>query len=119
MNRRVSNTKKIEAQAMVARSIARGVLDAVKGERQDYVIEVYRPAPTWLTEPSDEDEPGVLAVTTDPEMAVRYTDHGEARRAVKDAVAKHPTTSFRLGVLPPLPQKQQAASAGQRNTQED
>lgn len=104
MKKKVRNTKQIEAQAMVARSIARGVLDVVKGERQDYVIEVYRPAPTWLTEPSDEDESGVLAVTTDPEMAIRYTDHGEARHAVRDAVKKHPATSFRLGVLPPLRQ---------------
>ncbi|UIF89411.1 hypothetical protein [Cupriavidus sp. UYPR2.512] len=113
MNRKRENAKHVEEQAMVARSIARGVSDAIKGERQDYVIEVYRPAPTWLTEPSDEDEPGVLAVATDPEKAVRYTDHGEARRAVKEAVKNHPATSFRLGVLPPLPQQHHVASAAQ------
>lgn len=103
MNRRTGNAKHAEAQAMVTRSVARGVLDAAKAGRQDYVIEVYRPIPTWLTLPSD-DESGGLAVTTDPEMAVRFTDHGEARRAVKVAAKEYPATSFRLGVLPPLSQ---------------
>lgn len=102
MNRRIGNTKQVEAQAMVARSVARGVLDA---GRQDYVIEVYRPIPTWLTLPRNDDESGVLAVTTDPEMADRFTDHSEARRAVRAAVQEHPAASFRLGVLPPLSQK--------------
>lgn len=73
-----------------------------RAERKDYVVEVYRPIPTWLSLASDEDEPGTLAVTTDPEMAVRYTSHAEAGRAVKAAVKQHPSTSFRLGVLSPL-----------------
>lgn len=81
--------KNAEAQTIVA--------------RQDYVIEVYRASgATWLGVPSDEDEAGVLPVTTDPAMADRYTDHDDACRAVTAAVKRYPQTAFRLGVLPQL-----------------
>lgn len=111
MNKKRGSANHVGMQPVVARPIALGALDATKGKRLDYVIEVYRPIPTWLTEPGDEDELGLLAISTDPEMAIRYTDHGEARRAVKAAVRNHPAVSFRLGVLAPLPQKSPGASA--------
>lgn len=71
--------------------------------KQDYVVEVYAPQPTFLTLATDEDdETAVPPMTTDPEIALRFEAFKDARGAVREAAARYPSNSFKVGVLPPL-----------------
>ena len=73
--------------------------------KQDYVVEVYAPLPTYLTLESDEDgreESSFPLTTTDPAMALRFEVFKDARKAVRDAAKQYPLNAFKVGVLPPL-----------------
>lgn len=68
----------------------------------DYVICVSgTPGPCWLTLPSDEDEPGTLATTSDPQLALRFTDFVKARSMLREHVKLHQHRSFKLDLMEP------------------
>lgn len=68
--------------------------------KQDYVIRVFTPlGDCWLSEPSDEDDPGFLSTTNDPLLVARYTDFVEARNVLRKMVKQHPASSLKLDVM--------------------
>ncbi|MDP3652455.1 MAG: hypothetical protein Q8R67_12305 [Rhodoferax sp.] len=69
---------------------------------KDYVICVSgTPGPCWLALPCDEDEPGTLATTSDPQLALRFTDFVEARSMLRENVKLHQHRSFKLDLMAP------------------
>ncbi len=85
---------------------ARRELDASREDsaKPDYVVSVYVGwlGDCWLTESSDE-SPDDLETTTNPVMANRYADEGEAQSAVVAAAKKFPHRAFCVDMLMPLP----------------
>lgn len=70
------------------------------GKAKDYVICVSgTPGPCWITLPSDEDELGTLATTSDPQLALRLTDFVEARSMLREHVKLHQHRSFKLDLM--------------------
>ena len=74
-------------------------------DKQDYVVEVSAPFPTYLAQTGDEDD-GIVSITppmtTDPLMALRFVVFKDARKAVRDTAKLYPANAFKVGVLPPL-----------------
>lgn len=69
---------------------------------KDYVICVSgTPGPCWLTLPSDDDKPNTLATTSDPQLALRFTDFVEARRVLREHIKLHQHRSFKLDLMAP------------------
>ena len=72
------------------------------GKAKDYVICVSgTPGPCWLTLPSDEDEPGTLATSSDPQLALRFTKFVEATNMLREHARLHRHRSFKLDVMAP------------------
>ena len=69
------------------------------------------PGDGWLSEPSDEQAPETVCITTDPDLVARYTNEKSAQRRLEFLVNAHPLRSFRIAHIPALPANKRRTTA--------